>query len=327
MQEQPLLAGALLGSILGGLALAVWGWQLNAGNQRLARQLTRQISAWNDLAARSPAPVAANIAAATLHLSDLEGQSRRLRQGLEAQGDWDDTPAFRGLEDVYFDLVGMVERQRGAYEADGVAISGDEQFGYGQIVRAQQVVSTSEDADVTKKWIQRLHRQRQALDAVLTALRRAAPAELLGVDRSPLQPLDPAVVERTEDFFVVDPAVTAAVADSIETYGLRVRFEGKTAVLRAFLAELKSTRRPLVVRSIEVRPAVSESVSRRTARPATRTGSPFAKMRIDRASERSEASSDVPIVADNDSIFTVEVEGFALIAPAEPAPLVEEDSP
>jgi hypothetical protein len=316
MRAQPWLAAALAGSLLAGLALGVWGSHREAENTRLRAQLDRETRAWNALARAPVAPTAANAAAAEAHLAALEGQSARLRAGLAARGSWDPTPAFRGAEELYFDLLGMVEEQRAAFAAAGIRCERAEQFGYGQVVRAQQVALGPEDPALA---MTRLHRQRQALAATLDALRAAGPERLLGVERTPLMPLEAGQVARLDDHFLIASAVTAAVPGAIETYGLRVRFEGRTATLRDFLETVRAGRRPLVVRSIEVGPAGAGSgagvgATTRGASPSMAPTSPFATLSTARRSEET-ARGEVPIVEANTSVFTVVLEGYALLEP------------
>lgn len=323
-RENPWLAVILSASMMSALGLAFAAWHLESGNSGRGAKIEQEMAEWNRLATASPAPTEANLKAAVRHLEELQALGARLRLGVWAQGTWRPATAIENAEDLYFDLVSMVERQRMAYQVADIGLARNEQFGYGQVLRAQQVVMVDDDPVERANCFERLVRQRQAIEAILDALLRAQPSALLGVDRVPMQNEDPSVIERSEDLFLIDPSISAAVPAAIETYGARICFEGKTAALRSFLSNIQTAGCPLVVRSIEVHPAENRRESARRDRlppPGQVSGSPFITLAQSHPKESETESRTVPIIEENDSIFTVVLEGYALPGSGNPTPV------
>ncbi|MFP4281972.1 MAG: hypothetical protein ACLFU2_05065 [Opitutales bacterium] len=309
-----MFGGVLLGVFGGACGLVIWGRLLGGEADRLEHALQREQATWHALATAPVAPTAENVAAARAHRGELELLVARLQDGLTAGAGWAPVPEFGGSEDLYFDLVSMVERQRREYTAAGIGFGEGEQFGYGQIVYDQQVrlpkgISSLE----RRRLLVRLHRQRQALEAALVALREAGPEEVRAVERTAvLAPADERVGV-PEDIFRVDPMVTAEVTGILETTGVRLVFVGQTKVLRDFLGSVQAAPRPLLVRSVEVRPAEEPG---RAPGGRIHAASPFvafAGPREEAARADGLASPARPIVAANRSVFTVVVEGFAIL--------------
>jgi len=119
----------------------------------------------------------------------------------------------------------------------------------------------------------------------------------------------PGASDSTEDLkaetFTVDPAVTASVPGFVDTLAFQIRFVSYSESLRMLLQDLKQFEMPLVVRSIQVEPAVVE-------RPVGPDGAAIAKK------NSSVSDTAKPVVAENLSQFTLVIEYIQL--PTPPAP-------
>lgn len=314
-------------AIFGLLALGGIGFSVYAHGQAVrARNVADQ--AGRELIARQGAPVSltsGNLARAQANRETLAGQLGSLQAELlrGAAGTIPDESPFATSQDLYFDIVSTLEalRQEAARLGVRLADGDNENFGFDGLIRRGSAPSGDERHAV--------YRDRVALDYVVRSLLAAQPVELLAVQRAgEAAPAAGAVVASRRngagglgDSFTVDPSVTAAVPGAIATQGVRVVFTGRTASLRQFLATLAAFERPVVVRSVEVRPAVERPAARSAsgaAAPApARSASPFDAFGFGNTTPGGDdAAAPVPIVQDNLSRFTVTIEAFRLIPEA-----------
>jgi len=121
------------------------------------------------------------------------------------------------------------------------------------------------------------------------------------------------------DIFTVSPLVSAR-GPGVNTYAFQIQFISYSETLRLLLNDLKTFDMPLVVRSIEVEPALESTIT-----TAANQGQPVAAPRLN-AAEKAKAAKDAqtlkPVVADNYSKFTITIEYIELPKPA-PAPDAE----
>jgi hypothetical protein len=258
-----------------------------------------------------------NVTKAGEVLAELELKTLQLEGGL-ANDRWDSVPQFSRAEDVYFDLFTMVEAQRSAFGEAGVAVGEYEQFGYASILSDQRVaLPGAPESEEVRSYLNRMHRQKQTLIAVLDALRSPEVIELISVERSPLLPPSDDL-PLGPDVFLPEVEYSLQSEGVVETYGVRLEFRGKTAALRDFLQKLSKSGRPVILRNIEIQRAGE----RRSAASAPRqvASSPFRSFaRATPKAVEPEGPGGVPIVEANDSIFVVYLEGYYILPPLEQA--------
>jgi hypothetical protein len=296
-----LAAGLLLAVLLGEL------WWL--GNRRAAAQgLERQV---NQAAARlhafgtlSPAPTRevaarweAEVATAEEALAGLRG--RFAGGGARAEAVRLAVPPVQRA-DAFFDIARFVEAQRLAARQAGVALRAEDFFGF--VTHAQ--------AGPAPEHIARVHRQRLIAAHLLEALWAARPARFDGLERARPEGGAPAAMTGraadANDFFVIDPQVSARREGLVHTEPMRVRFSGQTTALRAFLNRLADYELPLLVRSVEVEPA--PDLNRKAPGASGRAEDPFAGIFGSVSDDTPRPEAPVPLVAENFSRFTITVE-------------------
>ncbi len=152
---------------------------------------------------------------------------------------------------AFFALEAFRVRMRARADACGIGLRQSEQFGF--------AAYTHEGPE--ERLIGAVHRQRQLVEFLLTALFREPPMELRSVQRE--RPGQVRVADMSaattagvsEDFFAIDPRISAKVSGFIESTAVRLVFVGRTPTLRAFLAGVGGYGVPLIVRSVEVEDA------------------------------------------------------------------------
>lgn len=262
--------------------------------------------------------------------------------------------------DAYFDLATYVERMRELARKNEVVIRPD-------VVRFGFAAYANEGPELER--IEPVFRQRQVAQYVLEALLEARPASLLAVKREPTltkaereareaalaaaaanaaagQPPDPSAVEAPSlpegpDYFAIDPRASARVPGFVDTEAFRVVFTGQTAALRTFLNRLASFELPVLVREVEVEPALGEDIAEPppedatsaapvepaapsvvltldpSTNPAAKAKPTAPKANASRAVARTPTST--PIVAKPMTKFSVTLEYVSLVPPATPA--------
>ena len=132
--------------------------------------------------------------------------------------------------------------------------------------------------------------------------------------------------QKSQDIFLVDPAITAKVPGSIETMGFKIVFTGYTSSLREFLVRIANFEIPLVIREIFVKPSLIENEGKDKAgsnsSKASLAENPFNqlfndfKKSTDRKIGKNFDQSTVnqkPVVSNNESVFTVILEYIEVV--------------
>jgi hypothetical protein len=139
-------------------------------------------------------------------------------------------------------------------------------------------------------------------------------------------PVGPTSATISPDLFDLDPRLAAPNPDLVSVSAFRLVFTGQTASLRALLNQLATFELPVIVRTVEVDPAVGEeltvaaeeAVAPAAALPAG--GSiVLSATAVPKAAAAPKPPSIPPIVAKSFSKFTVTVE-FVELVPAPAAP-------
>jgi hypothetical protein len=185
------------------------------------------------------------------HAAQVEEQLERWRQSIAAELPVDGGPDEpRDRSGAFFVLEEFRARMRARAGELGTGLRRNEEFGF-----ASHVHEGPED-----RLIGSVHRQCQLIELFLTTLFREPPIELRSVQRERPAPMTVADVAATagtaggapEDFFTVDPRISARVPGLIDSIGVRLVFVGRTATLRSFLAGIGGYGLPLIVRCVEV---------------------------------------------------------------------------
>ncbi len=315
LRNHPVFAALMLALVV---LIGAGVWLDLRGRSReaaLAEQLRQRIDEVDRFQRQRPAPNDVNLRGARADLADNAGTLATMLRALNVVGA-DELEYFKGepasRTDAYFDIAQFVDRMRtGAGEA-GVKLAADERFGFS--------LYTNEGPE--PGLIQPVYRQRRIVEYLLRALFDARPRALLSVQREePLRvdgaapdgapaprsaPNSGASTGATGDLFTIDPQVSARTPGYVDTIAFRIAFSGQTAALRGFMNALAAPEIPLVVRSVEVDSAPTAGPrpgDRENAPPPTVFGIPVAPP--DRVAEGA-----IPIVAENDSRFTVTLEMF-----------------
>lgn len=282
--------------------------------RRLGGELEQRLAEIERLQRERPAPMDANLRAIRAdHAQHAEALATMLRV-LNVVGP-DELDYFKGepsgRTDAYFDLATFFDLMRKAAIEAGVQVRA-EHFGF----------SAYEREGPEPEIIRSVYRQRRIVEYLLRALFAARPRVLLGVQReepqrlvpagAPAAPARPSPTQNPNttaagDLFVVDPQVSARAPGYVDTIAFRLIFAGQTASLRGFMNALAAPDLPLVVRSVEVEPMQADAARARGAggsRAAAGVG------RTPNGAALDTLPSNVPIVEENDSRFTVTVEFF-----------------
>ena len=158
-----------------------------------------------------------------------------------------------------------------------IKIKPDERFGF------YTYISTGPDRDL----IPQVFRQRLVGEYLLDALMDARPSEFLSLHRErPLTKAESAALaagqslptaptsassSSVSDFFQIDPRISARVPGFVGATAFRLTFISNTESLRILLNKLATFELPLVVRSVEVEPVVTNTLNSIFGTAATTT--------------------------------------------------------
>ncbi len=151
-------------------------------------------------------------------------------------------------EEAFFELADFVERMRERAAARGVKVKDGERFGFAEFTTVGP----------SRERIVEVMRQRELAEEVLLTLFEAGPDELVGCERSESEGNERRMQEM--DTFGVDRRWSLGASD-IGATGYRVRFVGRTEVLRELLNRLAGAEFPLAVTSVEVEPVRAAGAS------------------------------------------------------------------
>ena len=253
-------------------------------------------------------------------------------------------PAAR--TDAFFDLATFVERSRAQARKQGIVLApaavhfgfslhaneGPESALIEPVFRQRLVAQYLVDAlfAARPRAILAIKRERPLTAAERKARAEATLAAAAAAAADPTAPVAEVVPENnatiSPDFFDLDPRLAAPNPDLVSVSAFRLVFTGQTASLRALLNQLATFELPVIVRTVEVDPAVGEeltvaaeeAVAPAAALPAG--GSiVLSATAVPKAAAAPKPPSIPPIVAKSFSKFTVTVE-FVELVPAPAAP-------
>ena len=252
LRVYPWFFGALAALALVAAAGAVESWRVGrrarAGAGEVARLRIERLSSQTQ-----PEMVAAAGAA----LGRAQAELRQAREGWPGAKEPTTAPADR--LGAYAELVAFIERSRAGARTAGVAVAKRECFGFGR--HAQEAPPEGEVAVVLE--------QSRAVEQVLAVLFAAEPAELRGVWREAPDTAGPgASASGTDEWCVLEPALSMRVPGLVQARALRVECVGTTDCLRRFLNGLAAA--PALV-VCEVAVAKPEAMDRRGTRQEPRS--------------------------------------------------------
>ncbi len=208
--------------------------------------------------------------------------------------------------------------------AEGIKLPENFKFGFGRYL------DTGQQPD--EKIIPELFKQKQILSFILRRLYDSQPFSIESIQRESLVEVVPEKGNQSNrqpqrndsnsnkgEFKIGD--ITAAVPGAIETMAFRLEFTGYTPTLRQFLKKLEEFELPLVVRSVEVKPAKTSKPAA-SSKPASNNPFGFGSP-VETQPAASTAKTLDPIVEENLSHFTVVVEYIQVLikAPSDVAAL------
>ena len=207
-------------------------------------------------------------------------------------------------------------------EANGIQLPEDFAFGFSRFIDSGKPPA--------EKYIPAVFEQKEILGFILRKLYDSAPVSIKSIERE-------TVVEKVadtneesntrrnrgnqnsgpKDEFEIGE-LSARVPGAVESVAFRIVFTSYTQSLRDFLKQLEEFELPLVVRSVEVKPAEKKKSSSSTS--SNSASNPFAL--FDSGNENADATettstvSREPVVEDNLSQFTVVVEYIKVLVKA-----------
>ncbi len=193
-------------------------------------------------------------------LAQAEETRGTLRSALGAEGQGDDgniawkLPATR--TEAFLELNEFVGEFRDRARVQGVTIRPGECFGFASYTR------TGPESELYSA----VHRQRVVIQHLLAALLELRPMEIIAVQRErprvrPEAESGAGFGDSAEDYFEMDTARSTTTPGIAESIAIRLRFTGYTPVLRDFLNALRQDDLPLLVRSVEVKPAAKPALA------------------------------------------------------------------
>ena len=195
-------------------------------------------------------------------------------------------------------------------KAQGIELPDNFKFGFSRYLDTGQ---QPED-----KVIPELFKQKQILSFILRRLYDSQPFSIVSVQREALVEVvpdpkkantnQPKQEGKDDEFKIGD--ISAAVPGAIETMAFRLEFTGYTPTLRMFLKKLEEFELPLVVRSVEVKPAKTKTKSQKQT-----SSNPFSFDSAPSEGATPSVNRD-PIVEENLSHFTVVVEYIQVLIQA-----------
>ncbi|MGJ3243155.1 MAG: hypothetical protein ACFE0O_09400 [Opitutales bacterium] len=309
----------------GGLTLALMKRGSVAQKQRAVEAAEAR---FRSLASARPAPTAENLAVSAENLETLIESLKSSIADLSAE---DRLSLSSDPIEVMPRIQRMIRDFRRQASVDYITIAEDEAFGFARY--SQAIDPPARDA------IRLLDKQRQILIYLVSRLFQSADPEnpliLTAVQREWVESGEPPSGSRAgSDLFSMAPAVSAERPGAIETMAFRFQFTGYTEVLRRFLNRISAFDLPVVVRSVEVKPAEQSGAgggssgggSRSNGSPGSAGDFPF-DLFGDGASESPEGDADdatqpapaskEPVIENNLSAFTVVVEYIDVVLDAE----------
>jgi len=319
LRNHPIFFG-IMAVLLAGIGVEAW-WLRSIRNRerQLEQEIGVRITEIERLHRQRPAPNEANLRAVRRDFNANARVLATMLQVLNVTGP-EDLEYFAGepqtRTDAFFDIATFIDRMRTAALEAGISMREDERFGFAEYIHEGP----------EPELIRPVYRQRRIVEYLLGKLFEAHPKQVISVQREDPRsllhmgaadspdgaPPPPKVGDRSgpvhDDYFVIDPQVSARTPNYVDTMAFRLVFSGQTSALRGFLNALAAPEIPLVVRSVEVEPnrdAEQRELSQRRRGPRDRRG----------IAESGAVAGDlptIPIVAENISRFTVTVEMFVV---------------
>ncbi len=314
-KRYPLLTTILAVCVIAFLVELFFLWKFSSNVNVANAQLKSSISKADTAAKQTPAPSQDNLAAATKNVEELKAELADVDHTLQ------DTPLK--IENIpakdidllsqiqsYQDKLNELAKSKGVllppgdystytfglslYLGRGVTAPPPEKFAavFKQVKVLDYILShLMDDAKLPDQKMKIMSIQREDITAVP------------GTNGATVAPSDSG---SASDFFAIDPTITARVPGAINTLAFRIQFVAYSESLRILLNDLAKFELPLVVRSIDVKPAEADKAL---------TGV------VTRQSAAAEAAAATrkPVVSENFSQFTIVIEYIELPAPPKPA--------
>lgn len=281
----------------------------------------------------APAPTETNLEASEANIQELK--AALAKQIASTQGRnatlMSQRPPLSGT-DMFYDLVAYKnELDRDARNitpvnatAPGIKLPANFDWGFSRFLQAGAGQPPPE------QYIPQIFRQKLVINYLIRKLMATGPQSIVSIQREPIVVPRSAAAQpraggggaaggqqqlRSDEFFPTS-AETVAIPGAIETMAFRITFTGYTQNLRTFLKDIASFELPLVVRSVDVKPAdaAKPASGSAAATPARTPASIFDIFgRTDEPADTADTDTGVelnqePVVEQNISQFSILVE-------------------
>lgn len=285
---------------------------------------------WKRVAALPIQPSQENLEKSEGNIQSLKDFESKLEENiLEGAGSDIAAGAPSDGSEMFFELQAFIERFRKdaaipfndflTKEPRSIKVSPDFTFGFGAFMDSGK--------GPKPEYIPAVYTQQQVLNFLLVKLYDAQPHSLVAVARDPVE----VEVDRDDrrynrgsrslprDTFSISPFVSARRSGAIDTYAFKLVFTGRSEALRNFLNSVGSFEWPLVVRSVEVKPA--DPAKAQTRQQETTSADFFSGFDNAASADHSGGKQEqIPVVDNSLSEFTVIIE---LIQVAQESPSEE----
>lgn len=286
-KQHPKLSALFILCVLGFVAQIVMIMMSRSEIEASEKKYKRQLRERETILALSPAPTQQNLELTEANIRELHDQLQRLEASINegTQADFAmDIP--RTSSDMLFEIQAMIQgfHNEATKEVITDKATGSERpliridekfnFGFSEFIEAGR--------GPENEYIQRVHIQRKVIEFLLFKLFEAKPDSIIDLQRDHVtvpsetqtpvantgrgRSTVPAASQPPKGTFVIPPLVSARIPGVIQTYAFKIVFTGYTESLRNFLTSLQEFEgRPLVVRSVEVKPTASATAAKPAA--------------------------------------------------------------
>ena len=300
----------VLGALMGA-SLAMIYLDRQAASER-HEELNRLVQERDRAKMRTPSPIPENLELAEANVNNLRETRAMVERVLTGTQTIQSDPSVDNVRFIS-SLQSYLSTFRRIVADENIVVPENFAFGFSRYAR--------EAATPAQTAVPKLDMQRQILSFLINRLIEAEPFEIVAIQREQVE--DSGQVARAGggrqaaatggDIFTIDPGLSARVSGAIDTLAFRVTFVGFTSSLRSFLNELALYEQPVVVRNVEV--ARFEPTQRRRTGGGGGGGATddFARLfGIAEGAGGQETTTQVPVVDENMSRFTVTVEFITL---------------
>lgn len=281
----------------------------------------------------TPRPTTENVTASEENIKELQAAEAKIIQAFEGKTGEEIAPASEIEEidssDLFFRLQSFIEELR----AQGNQKDIEQVMRDGELVEQENPYLTLPEEitfgfghfiDIGKgpepEFIREVFIQHRVINFLMRKLYDAKPESIVQVLRDPITvQINPKQMNSNQDklpkdTFLIDPLTTARESGVIHTYAFKIIFTGYTKSLRLFLTSLEAFDWPLVVRSVEAKPAEVQK-AKKSNQQNNDLFAMFGNIEDGEAKKEEFEKAKTPVVENNVSEFTVIIELIEVVQP------------